>query len=188
MEPKPKAKQNARRKGCGKAAPWKSPNNGLFHLAWKSANPADFHFPTAPAATVIYLLFERLETKNKTRPRQRLTYPKQKMALTMGSTLKGFSRPSLPPPPAFPKLKNDRLISGGLAQTVSHRSPIDLFSIDQLLRAGEKLSVMLFVRLFATASLLSLEQRPATLQSQTFARQKARAEQCNSAEPFPIAG
>ena len=87
MEPKPKAKQNARRKGCGKAAPWKSPNNGLFHLAWKSANPADFHFPTAPAATVIYLLFERLETKNKTRPRQRLTYPKQKMALTMGSTL-----------------------------------------------------------------------------------------------------
>jgi hypothetical protein len=32
-------------KGCGKAAPWKSPKNGLFHLAWKSAYPADFHFP-----------------------------------------------------------------------------------------------------------------------------------------------
>jgi len=32
-------------KGCGKAAPWKSPKNGLSPLAWKSAYPADFHFP-----------------------------------------------------------------------------------------------------------------------------------------------
>src|SRR5215472_11196384 len=65
MEPKPKKRnKTCGRKGCGKAAPWKSPNPGLFHLAWESANPADFHFPTAPAATVIYLLFARLENQN----------------------------------------------------------------------------------------------------------------------------
>ena len=65
MEPKPKKQNNARgRKGCGKAAPWKSPKTGLFHLAWKSANPADFHFPTAPAAAGIYLSFGRLENQN----------------------------------------------------------------------------------------------------------------------------
>jgi len=39
------------------------PHNGLFHLAWKSAKPADFHFPTAPAATIIYLLSGRLENQ-----------------------------------------------------------------------------------------------------------------------------
>src|SRR5215475_3672369 len=101
MEPKLKKRNeaSARRKGCGKAAPWKSPNNGLFHLAWKSANPADFHFPTAPAAAGIYLSLGRLDnptppptatptpTPTPTRPRQRLTYPKQKMVLTLGSTL-----------------------------------------------------------------------------------------------------
>src|SRR5271166_6866486 len=31
-------------KGCGKAASWKSPQNGLSHCAWKSAHTADFHF------------------------------------------------------------------------------------------------------------------------------------------------
>ena len=31
-------------KGCGKAASWKSPQNGLSHCAWKSAHTADSHF------------------------------------------------------------------------------------------------------------------------------------------------
>ena len=58
-----KAKRSERRKGCGKAAPWKSPKNGLFHLAWKSAKTADFHFPTATTAAGD-LLCRRLENKN----------------------------------------------------------------------------------------------------------------------------
>jgi len=44
MQPKNENSKPAA-KSCGKAAPWKSPKNGLFHLAWKSAHPADFHFP-----------------------------------------------------------------------------------------------------------------------------------------------
>jgi hypothetical protein len=50
------------RMGCGKAAPWKSPQNGLSHLAWKSAKPADSHFSTATtAADVFYLGSKRTE-------------------------------------------------------------------------------------------------------------------------------
>jgi hypothetical protein len=65
---------------------------GLLHLAWKSAKPADFHFPTAPAAADIYLLSGRLENK-KPNPDlgPRLTYRKPKMVLTMGSTLGDLS-------------------------------------------------------------------------------------------------
>ena len=44
MQPKNENSKPAA-KSCGKAAPWKSPKNGLSHLAWKSAHPADFHFP-----------------------------------------------------------------------------------------------------------------------------------------------
>jgi hypothetical protein len=77
-------------KGCGKAAPWKSPKNGLSHLAWKSAHPADFHFPHS-----LGCYWDRngslsnehdSETHNSTLPKIKLTYCSQKMVLTLGST------------------------------------------------------------------------------------------------------
>ena len=51
-------------------------------------NPRISTFPTAPAAAAIYLLSARLENKNQNPDLgPRLTYRKQKMVLTMGSTL-----------------------------------------------------------------------------------------------------
>ncbi len=66
MRRKTEKKIEARLSGCGKAAPWKSPQNGLSHLAWKSAKPADSHFSTATTATD-GLLFEKQENR-KTKP------------------------------------------------------------------------------------------------------------------------
>jgi hypothetical protein len=55
--------------------------------------PRISHFPTAPAAAAIYLLSGRLENKNPNPDLgPRLTYRKQKMVLTMGSTLTGSWR------------------------------------------------------------------------------------------------
>jgi hypothetical protein len=76
-----------RAKGCGKAAPRKSPKNGLFHLAWKSAHPADFHFPHSLGGDWNDDLFQtRTNGIHTIRPCQTL-YCRQKMVLTLGSTL-----------------------------------------------------------------------------------------------------
>ena len=76
-------------KGCGKAAPWKSPKNGLSHLAWKSAHPADFHFPHSLCCywDMNGSLSNEDDRKTHIRPRPRLTYCSEKMVLTLGSTL-----------------------------------------------------------------------------------------------------
>jgi hypothetical protein len=75
-------------KCCGKAAPWKSPKTGLFHLAWKSAHPTDFHFPHSLGGDWNDDLFQtRTNGIHTIRPCQTLTYCRQKMVLTLGSTL-----------------------------------------------------------------------------------------------------
>jgi|ERR1022692_963818 predicted acyltransferase len=74
-------------KGCGKAAPWKSPKNGLSHLAWKSAHPADFHFPHSLGCYWNKRPFSNENEIHTNRPCQTLTYCRQKMVLTLGSTL-----------------------------------------------------------------------------------------------------
>jgi len=73
-------------KGCGKVAPWKSPKNGLFHLAWKSAKTADSHFPTTPTAAGDLLSRRTGEQKNLTPDIVEINLLQRKMVLTMGST------------------------------------------------------------------------------------------------------
>src|ERR1700730_1164412 len=59
-------------KGCGNAAPWKSPKNGLSHLAWKSAHPRGFPLSAQPQLLLGYERFfineDDRKTNNSTSP------------------------------------------------------------------------------------------------------------------------
>ena len=94
MEPKLK-KQNddrARERAVEKPLREKVQNQDFFTSLGNPQEPRISTFPTAPA-TSIYLLSRRLEHENPNPDLGlTLTYRKQKMVLTMGSTLQ-LSRP-----------------------------------------------------------------------------------------------
>lgn len=84
MRRKTEKKIEARLSDCGKAAPWKSPQYGLSHLAWKSAKPADSHFSTATTATDGLFIRAAREPKNQTPDSSEINLLQQKNGLDYG--------------------------------------------------------------------------------------------------------